>query len=43
MDKGYFVDSGYMGWVPWLGRYILFASQSDHEEYIEKEETNVAY
>jgi hypothetical protein len=29
--KGYYVDSGYMGYVN--GRYILFASESDYREY----------
>ena len=32
--KGYFVSNGYMGWVEWLGDYILFASQSDYYDYL---------
>jgi len=31
--KGYFVRDGYMGLVE--GTYILFASESDYEEYVE--------
>ena len=29
--KGYFTESGYMGYVD--GRYVLFASESDYIEY----------
>ncbi len=29
--KGYFVDSGYMGYVN--GKYMLFASENDYVEY----------
>lgn len=31
--KGYTVESGYMGFVN--GCYMLFASETDYEEYIE--------
>lgn len=31
--KGYFVESGYMGYVE--GRYVLFASEADYREYME--------
>ena len=30
--KGYYVESGYMGYVD--GRYMLFASEEDYEDYI---------
>lgn len=30
--KGYFVQSGYMGWVG--DRYVLFASESDYLEQV---------
>lgn len=30
--KGYITVNGYMGFVD--GKYILFASESDYEEYI---------
>lgn len=30
--KGYLVGEGYMGYVD--GRYILFASEADYEEYM---------
>ncbi|MCM1175840.1 MAG: hypothetical protein NC341_12425 [Blautia sp.] len=33
MMKGYTVENGYMGYVN--GRYMLFASEIDYEEYIE--------
>ena len=31
--KGYFTESGYMGYVD--GRYVLFASEEDYKEFIE--------
>lgn len=31
--KGYHVAAGYMGWVD--GSYILFANESDYEEFFE--------
>ena len=30
--KGYFTESGYMGFVD--GRYMLFASEEDYREFI---------
>lgn len=32
--KGYAVESGYMGYVN--GEYMLFASETDYVDYIEK-------
>lgn len=32
--KGYTVESGYMGYVN--GEYMLFASETDYEDYMEK-------
>ena len=32
--KGYFTDSGYMGYVN--GRYILFSGESEYYEYVQK-------
>ena len=32
--KGYYVPSGYMGLVG--DKYILFASESDYEEFVEE-------
>lgn len=32
--KGYYTNTGYMGYVPSENRYILFASESDYIEYI---------
>lgn len=31
--KGYAVESGYMGYVD--GNYMLFASETDYEEYLD--------
>ena len=39
MLKGYYVPSGYMGLVyedDEVGKYILFASESDYAEYMEE-------
>lgn len=32
--KGYHTQSGYMGYVD--GRYVLFASEEEYEEYFEE-------
>lgn len=32
--KGYYVPEGYMGYVN--GSYMLFASETDYEEYVTK-------
>ena len=32
--KGYTVESGYMGYVD--GEYMLFASEADYEEYLNR-------
>lgn len=34
MMKGYSVESGYMGYVD--GEYMLFASETDYADYMEK-------
>lgn len=31
--KGYYIGTGYMGWVPWYNRYMLFATEKEYEEY----------
>ena len=31
--KGYYTNSGYMGYIPGI-EYMLFASENDYEEYI---------
>lgn len=39
MLKGYYVPSGYMGLVyeeDGSGKYILFASESDYEEFVKE-------
>lgn len=32
--RGYTVQSGYMGFVPRLNRYILFATEREYAEYL---------
>ena len=32
--KGYPVPFGYMGYVPWLKRYLLFATEADYRDYM---------
>ena len=34
MVKGYFVPYGYMGYIPWLNKYQLFATESGYIEYM---------
>lgn len=36
MVKGYPTPNGYMGFVK--GKYMLFASESDYNEYLESED-----
>lgn len=38
MNKGYVVHSGYMGYIPSEGRYMLFATEMDYAEYMAEEE-----
>lgn len=33
---GYFVDSGYMGWVNWYHGFMLFATEAEYLEYIDE-------
>lgn len=35
---GYSVGSGYMGYVSWLNRMILFSTEEEYLEYIERNE-----
>lgn len=32
--KGYLVPFGYMGYVPWLQSYILFATEQEYRDYL---------
>ena len=32
--KGYPVQAGYMGYVPFLDRWMLFATESDYYDYM---------
>lgn len=34
--KGYYTQSGYMGFVPWLNKYLLFVSETDYRDYVEQ-------
>lgn len=37
--KGYYVYYSYMGWLPSIGDYALFASENDYRDhYISNEE-----
>ena len=41
--KGYYIGTGYMGWVPWYNNYILFATEEEYYDYINErkdEQTN---
>ena len=38
MGNGYLTSNGYMGYVPWEGRYLLFATYEEYIEYITEEE-----
>ena len=38
--KGYLIGTGYMSWVPWYSRYILFATEEDYLDYIDYREEN---
>ena len=32
--KGYTIATGYMGWVPWYERYMLFDTEAEYCNYI---------
>ena len=32
--KGYYTAYGYMGYVPWLNKYILFATETEYIDYV---------
>lgn len=34
--KWYTVESGVMGYVPWIHDYQLFATDKDYEEFVEE-------
>lgn len=34
--KGYYIGTGYMGWVPWYNKYILFATEEEYYEYFKE-------
>lgn len=34
--KGYYVSVGYMGWIPELYKYVLFATEEEYHEYFER-------
>ena len=36
--EGYWNHIGYMGYVEWLGDYMLFSNTSDYIEYLEAHE-----
>lgn len=36
--KGYYVQSGYMGYIPRESKWVLFATESDYVEYLNETE-----
>lgn len=32
--KGYIIAAGYMGWVPWYERYMLFDTEKEYCDYV---------
>lgn len=36
--KGYYIASGFMGWVPWFNQYMLFETESEYYNYIRNDE-----
>ena len=34
MTKGYPVQTGFMGWIPKISKYMLFATEDEYEEYV---------
>ena len=35
--KGYVVASGYMGYLPSVNKYLLFATEEEYEEFYNEE------
>ena len=33
--KGYSTAAGYMGYVTWLGKYILFSTDAEYRDFLE--------
>lgn len=33
--KGYSTAAGYMGYVAWLGKYILFPTDEEYRDFLE--------
>ena len=33
--KGYSTAAGYMGYVSWLGKYILFSTDEEYRDFLE--------
>lgn len=38
--KGYVVSTGYMGYLPISGKYLLFATEAEYAETYREEEEN---
>lgn len=36
IPRGYLIATGYMGWVPWYNRYMLFATEKEYYDYIKE-------
>lgn len=39
--KGYYTPSGYMGYVPMMNKYLLFATETDYVEWFAEYEKMV--
>lgn len=37
--KGYIIATGYMGWVPWYERYMLFETEAAYYDYVNDHRT----
>lgn len=38
--KGYVVSTGYMGYFPEIGKYLLFATEAEYAEAYREDEEN---
>lgn len=36
--RGYMTDDGFRGWIPSVGKYWLFASETDYIDYFKANE-----
>ena len=41
MPKGYYTSAGFMGWLPSLNQYRLFATEDEYIEWFEEYEKDL--